>query len=91
MIIEFSRPNEEQRSAVLAAPLIEIGFTSANIKDLVKLTGSKGKNKPGFTYSDLTQRLLPMLVLDAYPEGEIKFKRALEITKTMKPTPQFKD
>lgn len=89
-IFEFTRPSDEQRRSVLEEPLKEVGFTAANIDEIVKLTGPKGKTKPGFTYSDLTQRLLPMLVIDAYPDSAIAHKRAVEMIKSMKPTPQFK-
>ena len=83
--------NDEQRRSVIEESLKEVGFTAANIAEIVKLTGSKGKTKPGFTYSDLTQRLLPTLVHDAYPDNAIAYKRALEIVKGMKPTPQFQE
>ncbi len=90
-IFEFTRPDEAQRLAVLSVPLKEVGFTDENIKQIVKLTGPKGKAKSGgFTYSDLTQRLLPTLIIDAYPDGPVTYKRAVEIIKKMKPTPEFK-
>lgn len=88
-VFEFARPTEEQRRSVLEGPLKEVGFTVANINEVVKLTGGKGA-KIGFTYSDLTQRLLPTLVLDAYPDDSISHKRVIEIVRAMKPTPKFK-
>ena len=52
------------------------------------------RNSPeavGFTFSDLTQRLLPTLVLDAYPDEPVTPKRAFELLAAMKPTPPFRD
>lgn len=88
-IFEFQRPNNDQRRRVLEAPLHEAGFSSKQIDEIVRLTGSNGKGEIGFTFSDLTQRLLPSLVLDAYPDGPITYARAVELLASLKPTPAF--
>ena len=83
-MFDFSRPNNEQRAAVLANPLKEVGFTPEQIDSIVDQT-------EGFTYSDLTQRLLPTIVLDAYPDTPITFERTLKIAKGIVPTPAFQE
>lgn len=83
-VFDFTRPNNEQRGAVLANPLKEVGFTPEQIDSIVDQT-------EGFTYSDLTQRLLPTIVLDAYPDTAITFERTLEIAKGIVPTPAFQE
>lgn len=88
-IFSFSRPNTEQRRAVLDGPLTEAGLNSKDIERIVAATG-EGR-EVGLTYSDLTQRLIPTLVLDAYPDRPITAARALELAKTIRPTPPFKD
>jgi AAA+ superfamily predicted ATPase len=90
-IFQFIRPDSSQRRAVLETPLSEAGFASTEINRIVELTGPKGQGDYGFTFSDLTQRLLPTLVLDAYPERPVTFQRALQLIVSMKPTPPFKD
>jgi AAA+ superfamily predicted ATPase len=90
-VFEFSRPNDEQRRSVVEQPLKDVGFSDMQIDEVVKLTGSKGKTKLGFTYSDLTQRFLPTLVLDAYPDNAIDYKRAIEVLRKVKPTPRFNE
>ncbi len=90
-ILTFSRPNEIQRSAVLNSPLNQLGFTQDQINLLVKVTGPIGERKYGFTFSDLTQRLIPAIVLDAYPHQAITSKRALEVAQMMEPTPPFQE
>jgi AAA+ superfamily predicted ATPase len=87
-ILEFGRPGDEQRHAILARALEPAGFSVHQIDALVQATGPAGQ-QPGFTYSDLTQRLLPALVLDAYPDKPMTFERALELVIETKPTPQF--
>jgi hypothetical protein len=88
-IIEFTRPNEVQRRAVLDGPLTEAGFDERQIDRIVKQTGPLNGCSYGFTFSDLTQRLLPLLVLDAYPNEPIRFDRTLQLLQNLKPTPQF--
>lgn len=87
-IFDFKRPCERQRRAVIEGPLTELGFSSAYIDEIVRLTAG-GKDGVGFTFSDLTQRLLPTLILDAYPDKPVRFERAVEILRAMKPTPRF--
>lgn len=90
-IFYFGRPNETQRHAVLDVPLQELGFSEKDVAKIVKMTGSQVENGYGFTFSDLTQRLIPSIVLDAYPESAVTPKRALEIAKSIIPTPPFKE
>ena len=90
-ILPFTRPDEAQRHAVLGPPLRELEFTDQQVAALVAATGARDKRAYGFTFSDLTQRLLPAIVLDAYPGKAVGAVRALEIAKGMKPTPPFED
>ena len=89
-VFEFGRPNAEQRRTVLSQPLQEIGFTEKQIDEVVQMTGESTTDGIGFTFSDLTQRLIPTLVLDAYPDGPITFSRTVELIGQMHPTPQFR-
>jgi len=90
-IFEFRRPDEGQRQAVMETPLAEAGLSPREIERLVQMTGPKSHTEVGFTFSDLTQRLLPTLVLDAYPDRAISFTRAEELVAEMRPTQQFRD
>ena len=45
----------------------------------------------GFTFSDLTQRLLPAIVLNAYPVQPVDPNTALKIAHEMEATPPFQD
>lgn len=90
-IYYFKRPNEIQRHAVLDAPLKALGLSDANIEEIVTLTGPKDGANFGFTYSDLTQRLIPSIVLDAYPDNAIIPQRAVEISRKLVPTPPFNE
>jgi len=89
-ILAFDRPNDVQRHAVLDEALHALGLNTKQIDELVAATG-KGKGHYGFTFSDLTQRLLPAIVLDAYPSRSVIAARALEIAMQMQPTPPFEE
>lgn len=90
-IFDFRRPSAVQRQAVLAGPLKEAGLTTSEIDTVVQRTGPPKTGEIGFTFSDLTQRLLPTLVLDAYPDKRITFPRTLELLAAMRPTPVFRE
>jgi len=90
-ILAFSRPDEKQRHAVLGEPLDQLGFSGPQIDALVIATGAQKGRAYGFTFSDLMQRLLPAIVLDAYPSNAVNAARALEIAHGMNPTAPFQD
>jgi AAA+ superfamily predicted ATPase len=90
-ILTFNRPNDAQRRAVLDSTFKGLGFSGSQIDELVAITGSTKSQEYGFTFSDLTQRLLPAIILDAYPSQPVVAARALEIARNMKPTPPFEE
>lgn len=90
-IIYFKRPGEESRLRVIETPLTELGFDKKAIQKIVDLTGPQEGREFGFTFSDLVQRLIPSIILDAYPTAGVKSDRAIEITKRIIPTSPFKE
>lgn len=90
-IFYFKRPNDTQRFSVLEAPLTELGFTETEIKEIADITGPREGQEYGFTFSDLVQRLLPSIILDAYPSQAVSFTRAKKIAAAMHPTSIFKE
>ena len=87
-ILTFSRPDDVQRRAVLGPPLKALGFAEETISAVVAATGPHGDGY-GFTFSDLTQRLLPAVVLDAFPDGPVDPNHAVTIASDMAATPPF--
>ena len=90
-ILEFSRPDDAQRQFVLSTRLEPLGLTPQHLQALVSATGPAEGRSHGFTFSDLTQRLIPALVLDAYPSRPVDGARAVQIARGMRPTPPFQD
>src|SRR5882757_2583672 len=66
-ILLFDRPDDQQRHFLLSRTLGEVGFSNPQISALVAATGAQKGRDYGLTFSDITQRLLPAIVLDAYP------------------------
>lgn len=90
-IFQFERPNDEQRQALLSSALDDIDIEPKQLAALVKATGPSKDHPFGYTYSDLTQRLLPGILLQDFPEQAIDVNRAIEFAKTLIPTPPFKE
>jgi hypothetical protein len=90
-ILIFERPNEAQRHAVLDGPLLELGFSETQVASMVAATGTRKGYAYGFAFSDLTQRLLPSIVLEAYPAKAVDPVRAIEMAREMTPTPPFRE
>lgn len=91
-VLAFSRPNEEQRRFVLGNRLEALGISGTDLNAIVAATGpQEGKREYGLTFSDITQRLLPTIVLDAYPNHGVKAARAVEIASQLGATPPFDD
>lgn len=89
-ILVFGRPDAKRRKELLAPKLAGLGFADIEIDAIVDATGARN-GQSGFTYSDLQQRLIPAIVLDAYPDRKILPERALQIALEMVATPPFSD
>ena len=72
-------------------PLQQLGFSQSQIETIISATGPREGGSCGFTFSDLTQRLLPAIVLNAYPVRPVDPNTALKIAHEMEATPPFQD
>jgi AAA+ superfamily predicted ATPase len=90
-ILTFERPNDVQRRFALTTLMQGLSWTGGQIEALVAATGPQPGREHGFTFSDLTQRLAPAIVLDAYPHKAIDPVRALNIARSLQPTPPFRE
>lgn len=90
-IFEFGRPNDEQRAAVLQRAFDGAGLSDRDLDDLVRLTGPLDGRPYGYTYSDLTTRLIPGVVIDAFSDAPLRADRIAELVATHPPTAPFSD
>jgi AAA+ superfamily predicted ATPase len=90
-IMLFARPDDRQRRSVLHDALSPLGFSEADIEAMVAATGPTDGRSYGFAFSDIVQRLLPAVVLDAYPDAPVAPARAIQIAHALVPTPPFRE
>jgi AAA+ superfamily predicted ATPase len=90
-LLYFKRPDKHERRAVLDKPLQELGLSKEDIEEIVEITGERNGQDFGYTFSDLTQRLIPSIVLDAYPDEKVTAVRVKEIAKKIIPTIPFNE
>jgi AAA+ superfamily predicted ATPase len=84
----FARPDDAQRHAVLTQALDGLGIRPETIRKVVELTGPTG-GRPGYTFSDLTQRLVPAAVFRAFPDRPVTDDDLLALVEELEPTPVF--
>ena len=89
-VVEFGRPNKEQAKSVLNV-LTEAGLTDCDITKIAGMVTNEERLGTRFTYSDLTQRLLPTIVLNAYPDCSVDFEIVARTVAGIRPTPPFRE
>lgn len=86
----FERPDHQQRAALLARLLAGTKLSTDEIQGLAANTGTTPQRPYGYTYSDLRQRLVPAIVLEAYRRrSAIDTEIAAEVLARTEPTRPF--
>lgn len=89
-VFNFHRPDTAQRRALLAAELEGVGLDAAALTVLADATGPSRARDYGHTYSDLRQRVIPEIVLDAFRRGaSLGIDTALKVVRDIEPTRPF--
>lgn len=89
-IFDFGRPNDDQRRVVLTDALGGLRIGAETIEKLVRLTGPND-SRPGYTFSDLTQRLVPTAMLNAFPNRPVTDDELVALAADLEPSPVFGD
>jgi AAA+ superfamily predicted ATPase len=87
----FQRPSLELRLKLISSNLAGTGLTKADFEVIGEKLGDTDTRAYGFTFSDITQRFIPSLVLYAYPDRKITRELALKLIESIAPTPPFKE
>lgn len=91
LVIEFSRPDDDERKAFFLQALDGVKFTEEEINFLVGKTGPRDNQAVGYSYSDIRLKFLPELVSRAYAQNEpISFDMAVNVLDSIQPSPQIK-
>ena len=86
---EFKRPSDEQRESLLRRAL-EDTLNDGQYRELAQLTGPNGDRREyGYTFSDITQRFISNLLLEAFPDRPVTFDLAKSVLGRMEPTVPF--
>ena len=84
----LERPTEAQRQALLTNALGD-ALKEDEIAEIARLTGPRNESGVGYTWSDLSERLIPSAVLAAYPHNALSFELLREQLALTAPTKPF--
>ena len=85
----FERPTEEQIEFLLRSAFENV-FEDQQYRELARLTGPDWNGRVyGFTFSDITQRLIPSLFREAYPDRPLTYELAISVAEKIEPTRPF--
>jgi AAA+ superfamily predicted ATPase len=88
-IFEFVRPNLKLRKHLIETELHGSEISEAEIASMAEALGETKERNYGYTFSDITQRFIPALILAAYPKHKISHGLAMKVIEQMSPTPPF--
>jgi AAA+ superfamily predicted ATPase len=86
----FGRPGLEQCAFLLRRAFGDV-FTPAELSSLAALTAPRNGQAYGFTFSDITNRLIPAVLLEAFPGQAVTFAVAKSVCERIEPTRPFDD
>lgn len=89
-VFNFTRPTPQQRDHVLQAAFRDADIPEATLTEVADLLGPTGGRSYGVTFSDLRQRFVPDVVLDAFGANTpITADRILKLAREFRPTRPF--
>lgn len=90
-VFEFERPGVELRLKLLEQNLDGTELTPTQLNDLARRLGPSDSRKYGFTFSDITQRYIPSVIVEAFPDSAVTYEVADDVLRKMAPTPPFQE
>lgn len=92
--LTFRRPNDEQRAVLFRQSIPELELSAKHLRDLVAATGAEAEKNYGacFTWSDITDRLVPAALRDAYAERrQLAADDLIRYARELEPTPMMQE
>jgi SpoVK/Ycf46/Vps4 family AAA+-type ATPase len=89
VVLEFGRPNNEERKLVFQQNLRGINFTESQLQKLADLTSPEQNAGVGYSFSDLCLKVLPEAIANSFPEKELNFEILHNTILKIKPSPQI--
>lgn len=88
---EFSRPSLEQCASLMGNYLRDLGISDEEVNRIASHCVPYRSLDYGYTYSDLTQKILPSVLLNAYPDSRIDSQKVLGVIAETQPTAPFNE
>ncbi len=89
VILEFERPNEQERKDLFEKSLTGIEFSNQELQELADLTSPEKNNHLGHSFSDIRLKILPEAIALCFPDTPLNFQILCETIKKIKPSPQI--
>lgn len=90
VILEFERPNEQERKDLFQKSLDGIEFSAVQLQVFANLTSPEQNNALGHSFSDIRLKILPEAIASCYPDSPLTYEILCETIKNIKPSPQIK-
>jgi SpoVK/Ycf46/Vps4 family AAA+-type ATPase len=87
----FNRPSQNECAALLMRYLEDTGINDEQVNRVAALCVPYKNLEYGYTYSDLTQRVLPTVLLSVYPDKPISLEIIEEVINEVPPTAPFNE
>jgi len=89
IILEFERPDDEERKELFSQSLSGIKLTEKELKNLSNLTSPEMNNNLGHSFSDIRLKILPEAIAKAYPDKPLSYDILVETITTISPSPKI--
>ena len=90
VIVEFLRPSLDERNELFTKYLDGAGLSETEIGDLADRTGPESNGGLGYTFSDLTLRVIPEAVARCFPDEKLNYRALVETIDKVRPSPEIK-
>lgn len=89
--MHFGRPNAAERTELFTQDLEDLGFSAADLQELVTATGTDQAPDTTFTYSDIRTRLYPAALARVFPDAPLTPDVLIQAARTLTPSPIMED
>lgn len=89
IIMEFERPDDSERKELFKKTLAGTDIKEKEFDKLAQLTGPSANDGLGYSFSDLTLKVLPEAVAESFPDKALSFDILENVIKRVKPSPKI--
>lgn len=89
IILEFERPNEEERIELFKNTLEGLELTPDELHKLAVMTSPENNNGVGHSFSDIRLKILPEAIAMSFPNSPLTFEILCNSIKNIKPSPKI--